>query len=463
MGETAVARKSKYGTPNEVLDIDAVAYGINDLPEAILEHILSFVPIEDAVRTCVLSKNWRYLWTSYPNLELVEGAFSGREQFTNFVDRVLVLQSSSRIKRLVLSCRDLGDASHVNLWVSTAVKRNVEDFTVHLSSIPGNFVLPHCLFSSATLTRLNVSILGQLKLPSRIWLPNLKVLHLEYITFVDKRSTEQLLSSPVLEELTLHYCTWDNLETLTIRTPMLKILTIHDEDSDCPYDCSSVHPDGCRVLIYGTNLESFVCISPFLNDYQIEKSCSLLQADIYVPVCCPSRTEQVASRLNKLLEGMCSVRTLTLSSKAVDVLSSATELHWHLPVFPKLKELNFGRLNLKDQVIVKLLHNSPNLETLYFHEGIELYPSDDEDGATLDPVPCCFGSHLRQIELSDVLLLEKEVCMLEPLLKHAVVLEKFMLRSVWDPSLWRTAEMFREKLLEIHCGSKSLETVIFWP
>ncbi|KAK3432000.1 hypothetical protein EUGRSUZ_E04105 [Eucalyptus grandis] len=166
--------------------------------------------MKDSVRTCALSKKWRYLWTSYPNLALFERNFSGRKQFTNF--------------------------------------RNVERCFVHLSEILGNFVLPYCLFSCATLTSLISSIPWALKLPSQIWLPNLKHLHLQCSTFVDKHSTEQQLSScPVLEESTIRYCTWDNLETLTIRAPMLKILTIQDEDFDCSSVCPSVHPYTYRL------------------------------------------------------------------------------------------------------------------------------------------------------------------------------------------------------------------------
>ncbi|KEH30748.1 putative F-box domain-containing protein [Medicago truncatula] len=36
---------------------------ISDLPEGVLLHILSLLPIEDVVRTSVLAKKWRYLWT----------------------------------------------------------------------------------------------------------------------------------------------------------------------------------------------------------------------------------------------------------------------------------------------------------------------------------------------------------------------------------------------------------------
>ncbi|KAK3431999.1 hypothetical protein EUGRSUZ_E04106 [Eucalyptus grandis] len=453
MDETAVACKSEYRELKEEPDGDAVAYNIDDLPEAILEHILSFVSMEDAVRTCVLSKKWQYLWTSRPNLELSDWPFSRREHFTNFVERVLVLRGSAHIKRFDLSCDVLGDASRVSLWVSAAVKRNVEECFVDLSDIQGDFVLPYCLFTCATLTHMELSIPWELTLPSRIHLPNLKVLHLMDITFVDKHSTEQLLSSPVLEELSIEDCTWDNLQTLTIGAPMLKFLIIHDED----FDCSSIDPYSCRVSICGNNLKSIHFMSPFLNDYQVENTCALLEAHISVTDCCPSRIEQLAYRLNKLLEMICSVKKLELSSRTFQVLSSTDELYLHLPVFPNLKSLDVGRLDMKCQVLFKLLHNSPHLETLKFGEGIELPSNDEEYGATLDPAPPCFSSHLRQIELFDLLLCEKKVCVLELLLKHATVLEIFMICTRWLRPEQGDKEMFRKKLLEIHCGSKNLK------
>ncbi|KAF8029619.1 hypothetical protein BT93_E2134 [Corymbia citriodora subsp. variegata] len=459
MDETAVARNSNYQKPNEGLDIDVVAYNINDLPDVILEHILSFVPMKDAVRTCVLSKKWQYLWTFCPNVELCEWQFSWRGQFTNFVDRVLDLQCSSCIKRLVLTCRVLGNASNVNSWVSTAVKRNVKDFTLRLSCIQGNFVLPYCLFTCATLTRLTLFFSGALNLPSSILLPNLKLLHLVEITFVDERSTEQLLSSPVLEELNIIRCNWDNLKTMTICTPMLKILKICDKD----LDGSLIHPYGCRVLIYGNNLERIHCRSSFLNDYQVERSCLLVKAHINVRCCHPRRIRQVAYSLHKLLKRMCSVKKLKLSSTAVKVLSSVDELCSHLPVFPNLKILDFEHLDLKLQVIIKLLHNAPHLETLRLREGIKPYSSDDEDGVILDPVPHCFSSHLRQIEIFDSFPFKEEVCMLEFMLKHAMVLEKFMIYRRWAFPGLGFEENFHKKLLEMCSESKSFQITVIYP
>ncbi|KAL7260863.1 hypothetical protein ACSBR1_006516 [Camellia fascicularis] len=41
---------------------------ISNLPESVKETILACLPIQDAVRTSVLSRKWRYTWTKLPQL-----------------------------------------------------------------------------------------------------------------------------------------------------------------------------------------------------------------------------------------------------------------------------------------------------------------------------------------------------------------------------------------------------------
>ena len=42
---------------------------ISNLPQSIIENILICMPLRDAVRTSILSRKWRFCWTSMPKLE----------------------------------------------------------------------------------------------------------------------------------------------------------------------------------------------------------------------------------------------------------------------------------------------------------------------------------------------------------------------------------------------------------
>nr|XP_043613823.1 F-box/FBD/LRR-repeat protein At1g13570-like [Erigeron canadensis] len=48
---------------------------ISTLPPSIIETILCFLPIEEAARTSVLSREWRYHWIKIPKLEFIESTF----------------------------------------------------------------------------------------------------------------------------------------------------------------------------------------------------------------------------------------------------------------------------------------------------------------------------------------------------------------------------------------------------
>ncbi|KAM0017571.1 putative F-box domain, leucine-rich repeat domain superfamily, F-box-like domain superfamily [Helianthus debilis subsp. tardiflorus] len=49
---------------------------INTLPQTIIENILCFLPIQEAARTSILSREWRYKWTTIPKLEFGSSTLS---------------------------------------------------------------------------------------------------------------------------------------------------------------------------------------------------------------------------------------------------------------------------------------------------------------------------------------------------------------------------------------------------
>ena len=48
---------------------------ISNIPLSIIEIILCFLPIEEAVRTSILSREWRYHWNTIPKLTFIEEKF----------------------------------------------------------------------------------------------------------------------------------------------------------------------------------------------------------------------------------------------------------------------------------------------------------------------------------------------------------------------------------------------------
>ncbi|MBA0855519.1 hypothetical protein Goshw_014978, partial [Gossypium schwendimanii] len=50
---------------------------ISSFPDHILFHILSFLPIKDAVRTSIISTKWRYLFASISTIKFDGSLMSG--------------------------------------------------------------------------------------------------------------------------------------------------------------------------------------------------------------------------------------------------------------------------------------------------------------------------------------------------------------------------------------------------
>jgi len=82
--------------------LDAEPDGISWLPGDVADHILSYLPIRDAVRTSVLSTNWRKKWYTLPNLvfdrqcvsaEASQDPLVVESKFSKIVDHVLLLHS----------------------------------------------------------------------------------------------------------------------------------------------------------------------------------------------------------------------------------------------------------------------------------------------------------------------------------------------------------------------------------
>ncbi|KAM5571940.1 F-box protein [Rosa sericea] len=206
---------------------------ISELPDAILCHILSFLPTTFyAVRTTILSTRWKNVWTSVPNLVFEDREFPERfEAFMMFVDRVFSLRNNSSN---ILKFRFLGgsnveeeDVSRIDRWICTAVRGNVVELDLEFYSGTFEFKMPQSVFICKTLVTLRVeSDCISYAPPSTSGLfPSLKLL--DFTAFNDY-STSLVKLFPlcsVLEDLVIGINGYD--KNVRISAPELKTLRIH--------------------------------------------------------------------------------------------------------------------------------------------------------------------------------------------------------------------------------------------
>ncbi|MFQ6669875.1 hypothetical protein Gotur_034959 [Gossypium turneri] len=125
---------------------------ISNFSDHILCHILSFLPIKEAVRTSIISTKWRNLFASISIIEF-DGDLLCRltdrniDSFKNFVDRLLKFP-------------DQNDGDHdfdVSGWICAALCRGVKEIDLRLYNL-GN-VLP-VLFTCHSLVNLTLEAVG---------------------------------------------------------------------------------------------------------------------------------------------------------------------------------------------------------------------------------------------------------------------------------------------------------------
>uniref|UniRef100_A0A0E0MDL4 F-box domain-containing protein n=1 Tax=Oryza punctata TaxID=4537 RepID=A0A0E0MDL4_ORYPU len=112
---------------------------IGALPDTVIHHILSFLPSQDAVRTCMLAKRWLHLWRSVTALRI--GDRDKRKLWTvkglqGFVEHFLLLRDSvplhTCVLRFIVFSEDHSETSRLNLWIKHALLRMVQFLQVSI-------------------------------------------------------------------------------------------------------------------------------------------------------------------------------------------------------------------------------------------------------------------------------------------------------------------------------------------
>ncbi|KAL7149600.1 hypothetical protein ABFS83_05G052100 [Erythranthe nasuta] len=205
---------------------------ISDLPKDILQRILYLLSQEDAVRTSVLSKSWRYIWCTRPNLDFSDNNFKGNnQQFLSTVGNTLHLYSDQRLCldefRLSILLVDHEWVSLLEKWIPLLSDMGVKDFRL---SIPSDFSnreiidLPSVVFKAESLKSLHLYRFNLGKnIPENILFVRLQVLQLSHVVLHEKGVLDKIMSScPLLTDMWLQEC--KVLETVKLEKKLHKYL-----------------------------------------------------------------------------------------------------------------------------------------------------------------------------------------------------------------------------------------------
>ncbi|XP_043715385.1 F-box protein At4g22280-like [Telopea speciosissima] len=443
---------------------------LSNFSDTLLHHILSFLPTKYAVRTCILSKRWKYIWSSVTSLDFDDGLYNaepGKKRirakvanFINFVDRVLI-QNASSLDKFHLKCGSSCDFDHINAWICAAITRKVHQLCLSIS-MKQLLKLPHCLFTSEYLVKLELVGNFVLNVPSYICLSSLIILYLERVTFVDDVSVEQLFSScPALEVLTIDDCRWDNVKNFDLSIPTLNCLTI--------YHCNST---GHKIRFNLPALAVLTYASYAPEQFIVDDLSSLIEASIGVGLSDDQykiKCSMHGDCVHALLEGVAHVKILDLDGDTMETLSFAAE-HPYLPIFPNLKRLGLGVCkNYGWGMLPDLLECSPILEVLQFYEG--LVHTEGQRKFNWDSpqsVPYCLLSHLKSIEISEFEGDDQEFKVIKFLVKNARTLERLVVtfregRVVVEEQLEIAQKQqlkIAEKFLNLQKGSRHCSILI---
>lgn len=419
---------------------------ISGLPDPLLVHILSFLSMEDAVKTSILSRRWDHLWTKIQNLYFYGPVSRKREEqemFISFVDHTLSLLETQNIQEFslefsrpseeVLNETDVKElkmfVSHVDRWVRCALRKKVEVLYLNFPHNPSEgplfgvpYRLPSYVFNNDSIAELMLCLCSMNPVTPIRW-TNLKSLFLYNIQLNDKLVGNILAGSPLLEILRISECM--GITNLNITSPNLKSLALSLQS-------------GPSVELSIPLVETLE-ISGNIEQYSSMNVSSLVDVQL-IPE--GQRIDDLFQNvLIKILESVRHAKVLVLSTCCLHVLSIMEVKS--LPSFScgcDFLELRTSLTKWELPGIRLMLKTSPTLQTLIIQKGekccgfyelpkdlLPKYDFDEENYWSSMLSFSCLRRTLKTVKIFDFNGGASDMALVEFLLKKSVVLEKMVI------------------------------------
>ncbi|KAK3431627.1 hypothetical protein EUGRSUZ_E03433 [Eucalyptus grandis] len=417
---------------------------ISKLPNDIIVHIFSFLTTKDAVKTSVLSKQWRSTWTSnqYMSFSLPPGSSSNLKSFIAFVDSVLLRCTAVQVKRFLFDapCHAFMQSS-LDTWLEFAIKHDVEEVSITPHYWRYNiYALPQILFLCTTLVSLCVSQCCFSVLSAVNWC-SLKILRIEYAELNDEGMVRVFSGSPVLEFLELKSCR--GVKHIMVESKSFRELVI---------DSHEFRPDqGLMLKIWAPHLLKLRLLGNSQGgEFSLDEVSSLIEAELNFEMesFALDKVKAHGDLVMGLLKRLHHVTKLVMGSWCLQVLSLMEAREVFLPSLQCRHLILLGTADHEGvPAIVKILESTQRLEKLFLQttctlnsavkfnaEGVGRHNSAGEEfwNSAKWRIHQCL-MHLKQVEIVDrganLLLWESVLSLLKFLLQNALCLDKILINS----------------------------------
>lgn len=230
---------------------------ISDLPDEILHIIFSHFPTKFVIRTSVLSKRWRHVWSDTPSLSI--DCYGSDPTSLN---KTLAHYSAPKITSFYLCFITTKDHHDINSFIQFALSRYTEKLSLEFRYV-GNYRIysfPEFFYTNSSLKQLVIDS-GALDTIHVSW-TSLRDLSLSFCKLSDESFANIISGSPLLESLKLHHC--DYLESLDLS----KLLQLKRLDIDYHGPTQIVAPHiHCLRLRHSESQCSLVDVSSLTKAY----------------------------------------------------------------------------------------------------------------------------------------------------------------------------------------------------
>ncbi|KAG5516781.1 hypothetical protein RHGRI_037506 [Rhododendron griersonianum] len=461
---------------------------ISEFPDSILVHILSLLRIEYAVRTQVLSKRWRFLWTFLPSLLFCYSAFDDdrgegedfrvarNTDFVNFVGKTLFASNCKLKKFEVDICYHPRFASNVDSWTRFAAGKGVEELDLQLcpdaTDTEYEHELPQLLYDNSWFKELRFSHCSVIPKGNVAWY-SLKKLSIGDVELSNDVIERILAGSPVLETLELHTC--EGFSRLAVTNSCVKKLILRN--------CLDFLSDDKRLEISAPYLLSLEMSGYLGSNCRFTNISSLVDAVFNCEFRCKVEDrangyERIQNIVVVFLASLLHVKNLTLGTWAIQVLSFMEAKGLSCPL------LNCKCLTLDTDInkyvlpgIANVFKSTPNVEALIMTWSVsssELYGirstmllnyNEEQYWTSQKWTYKCLTLHLKNVTISNCLTKynydSNFFSFIQFLLRNARVLQKMVINTPSDARMKEYYFKVAKKLLSFPRSSPDA-TVIFW-